>query len=64
MLFDLLVLRPLGLVSCVIGVAGYIASSPFMATSGGIDDAALNEFIKKPAQFTFERQLGDTNFQH
>ncbi|MCX7965072.1 MAG: hypothetical protein N2596_00405 [Syntrophorhabdaceae bacterium] len=63
MLFDLAVLRPLGIAACAIGTAGFIVSLPFVAFSGGFD-TAVDEFLKKPGRFTFERQLGDMNFTY
>lgn len=62
-LFDLAVLRPLGIVACAIGTAGFIVSLPFVAFSGGFD-TVVNEFLTKPGRFTFERQLGDMNFRN
>ncbi|MCX8110720.1 MAG: hypothetical protein N3D15_05680 [Syntrophorhabdaceae bacterium] len=58
---DLLIMRPLGIVACTIGTAGFIISLPFVAFSGGFN-TVMNELLVKPGNFTFERRLGDFNF--
>lgn len=62
-LFDLIVLRPLGVAACAIGAAGVVVSVPFVAFSGGFENV-VDELLAKPAKFTFGRQLGDMDFTH
>ncbi|HOV89899.1 MAG TPA: hypothetical protein PKW07_04220 [Syntrophorhabdaceae bacterium] len=60
-MFDLIIMRPLGIVACTIGTAGFIVSLPFVAFSGGFN-TVVKELLGKPGQFTFERPLGDFSF--
>ncbi len=62
-IFDLFVLRPLGVASCIIGVASTIASLPFALTSESSDIVA-EEFIIKPVKHTFQRKLDDIDPSH
>ena len=55
--FDLVVLRPLGLVATVGGIALFIVSLPFSALGGNTDEAA-NKLVKAPFNYTFSRPLG------
>lgn len=57
-LVDALVVRPLGIVACIVGAVGTIVISPFTASSRSCDRVE-NELLKKPADFTFKRPLGD-----
>ena len=60
MLFDLLVLRPLGIATCVIGIAASIASAPF--NLGNPDSSHVGKrLIEEPFEFTFLRPLGEIN---
>ncbi len=55
---DLLVMRPLGLVSLVVGSAAYVVALPFAAGSGQV--AVMTEtLVNQPARFTFTRKFGD-----
>ena len=56
---DLLVLRPLGLITTVIGSAAYVVSLPFTAPTGGLKMAGKT-LVAEPAMFTFARCLGCT----
>jgi len=58
MAVDLVVARPLGLVSTVIGTAGFILALPFTIPTGTVDDTA-REWIGDPLEYTFNRPLGD-----
>ena len=56
---DLLLLRPVGLVTSVIGVAGYVLALPFSlptGTSGHVGKV----LVVDPVNFTFNRCLGCT----
>jgi len=55
---DLLLGRPLGLVATLVGTALFIASLPFSAAGGNIEQAG-KVLVKEPAEFTFKRPLGD-----
>jgi|GEM_PF-885924 len=62
-IFDLFVLRPLGVASCIIGVASTIASLPFALPSES-SEVVAEEFIVKPTKYTFKRKLGDIDLSH
>lgn len=61
MLVDAVLLRPLGLVTTVLGTAVTVVTLPFTLPSGSVGDAA-DAMIMKPAEYTFNRPLGD--FHH
>jgi hypothetical protein len=52
---DLLITRPLGLASLVVGSAVYIVSLPFTQSR----DKVAKTFVEDPYYFTFKRPLGD-----
>ena len=58
MAFDMLILRPAGLVGTVTGSFIYLISLPF-SYAGGNNEEALDSMVKKPAEYTFKRPLGD-----
>jgi hypothetical protein len=58
MLVDLVVLRPIGLVSTVVGGAVFVLGLPFTLPSGSVGESAC-ELVKRPAAYTFTRPLGD-----
>jgi hypothetical protein len=60
MLVDAVVMRPLGLVGTVIGAVLTVATLPFTLPSGSAGDAA-QAMIVEPAEYTFNRPLGDFN---
>jgi len=57
MVFDFVVLRPVGLVATAVGCVFFVVSSPFAALGGNIDDAS-EKLVKDPAAYTFKRPLG------
>lgn len=57
MAFDLVLARPIGLLSVVAGSVLFVVSLPFTIPSGSMD-AAADELVKKPIEFTFKRPLG------
>ena len=57
MMFDFVVLRPVGLVATALGCVVFVVSSPFAALGGHMDDAS-EMLVKDPAAFTFKRPLG------
>lgn len=58
MVVDGLVVRPVGLVSTVVGTGAFIVTLPFSALGGNVGQAA-RELVVRPARFTFTRPLGD-----
>ena len=58
MAIDLIVLRPLGIVATLGGSILFIISSPFSLLGGNADDA-WESLVVSPAEFTFNRPLGD-----
>jgi hypothetical protein len=58
MVVDAAVLRPLGLVGTVLGTGAFIVTLPFSALGGNVGEAA-DQFVAKPARYTFTRPLGD-----
>ena len=60
MMFDLAVVRPVGIVATAIGCLFFVVSSPFSALGGNIDIAG-EKLVKDPAKYTFKRPLGDFN---
>lgn len=58
MVLDLLILRPLGLVTTGIGSVLFVVSLPFTLPSGSSGEAAC-ELVRKPLAYTFTRPLGD-----
>ena len=61
MMFDLVVLRPLGLAATVVGTAFFIVSLPFSALGGNTGEAA-NKLVVAPAKYTFSRPLGAEDY--
>ena len=57
MMADLVVARPLGFASCLVGCAFFLVSLPFSALGGNAKDAA-EKLVVDPAKFTFKRPLG------
>ena len=60
MMFDLAVVRPVGIIATAVGCVFFVVSSPFSALGGNIDTAG-EKLVKDPAAFTFKRPLGDFN---
>jgi len=58
MVVDLLLIRPLGVVSIVLSSAVFVVSLPFSALGGNTGDAA-QKLIAEPVKYTFSRPLGD-----
>lgn len=60
MLFDLCVVRPIGLVATAVGTVTFLLSWPFSAL-GSNSDVASQKLVKDPAAYTFTRPLGEFN---
>ena len=58
MVLDLLILRPLGLLTTGVGSVAFVASLPFTLPSGSAGEAAC-VLVKDPLAYTFTRPLGD-----
>lgn len=60
MLVDLIVMRPLGLASTVVGAAVFVVALPFTLPTGSVKTSA-HEMVVRPAEYTFNRPLGELN---
>jgi hypothetical protein len=60
MLFDLIFLRPLGIASCAIGLAGTIVSLPLTIPNDNTQEA-VEAFLTEPGNYTFIRPLGQVD---
>ena len=58
MIGDLLIMRPLGIVATAVGSVMYVVSLPF-SLAGGNEREAYQKLIQEPAQYTFQRPLGE-----
>jgi hypothetical protein len=58
MIYDLVVIRPVGLVATALGSVFWLVSLPFSA-SGDNFDTATQKLVKEPAAYTFKRPLGE-----
>ncbi len=58
MLYDTVVLRPVGFVATIVGSVFWVVSLPFSAAGGNVD-AATTKLVKEPAAYTFKRPLGE-----
>ncbi|MEC9362270.1 MAG: hypothetical protein ACPHN2_19240 [Sinimarinibacterium flocculans] len=59
MAFDFVVVRPLGLVATVGGIALFIAQLPFALIQGEPPSEPAQRFVVEPAAYTFTRPLGE-----
>jgi hypothetical protein len=55
---DLVFLRPAGIIATALGSAAFLVSIPFSALGGNTKEA-FEKMVKKPAQYTFARPLGE-----
>jgi hypothetical protein len=58
MVVDLVVVRPLGVAATVIGTVLTVVGLPFTIPSGSVGSSA-RELIVRPAEYTFNRPLGE-----
>jgi hypothetical protein len=58
MVFDLALIRPLGIVGVAVGTGAFILSLPFSALGGNTCEA-FERLMADPARYTFKRPLGD-----
>jgi hypothetical protein len=58
--FDVLVLRPLGLIALAVGAGAFVPAAVISAPMGwGGIKPALERFVVEPAKHEFQRPLGD-----
>jgi hypothetical protein len=58
---DVLIMRPVGMVACVVGLAGAIIAWPFAAMTNSCD-RVCKQLINKPFNYTFARPLGQMEY--
>lgn len=58
MIWDIWVVRPMGIVGQAVGAATFFLAAPWAAAGGNIYDAQ-EELIIKPAKFTWKRPMGE-----
>ena len=56
-LWDALVMRPAGLVTCLLGIGGFIVTLPFALTSQ-TQHQAFDSLVIEPFSYTFARPVG------
>ncbi len=56
-LFDLLILRPMGIAACAVGIGVSIVALPFVATTGAGAEVG-EKLIVEPFEYTFRRPIG------
>lgn len=54
---DALFMRPIGVATTVVGMAGFVGTLPMTIPSNTAGEAA-NAFVGQPAEWTFQRRLG------
>ncbi len=57
MLADGLIVRPLGIVSLIVGSVGYAVTLPFSSAAGNREEVR-QQLVGYPAWFTFQRKMG------
>ena len=58
MLFDTVMVRPIGIIATAVGAVFFVVSLPFSALGDNVDEAG-EKLVKSPARFTFKRPLGE-----
>jgi hypothetical protein len=58
MMWDILVMRPIGIVGTAVGSVVWVISYPF-AYWGGNTDESTEALVQKPYEWTFQRPLGE-----
>lgn len=58
MIYDLVIIRPIGLVATALGSVFWLVSLPFSASGDNVD-MATQKLVKEPAAYTFKRPLGE-----
>ena len=58
MLYDLVIIRPIGIIATAVGAVTFVLSLPFSVLGGNVGTAG-EKLINKPARYTFKRPLGE-----
>jgi hypothetical protein len=58
---DVLIMRPIGIVACIVGLAGAVVAWPFAIMTDSCD-RVCKQLITVPYQYTFERPLGQMEY--
>ena len=58
MIYDFILVRPVGIVATAVGSVFWVISLPFSALGDNTDEAT-QALVKDPAAYTFSRPLGD-----
>ena len=58
MIYDVLVIRPIGIVATAVGSIFWVIGLPFSASGDNVD-TATQKLVKDPAAYTFDRPLGE-----
>ena len=58
MIYDLVVIRPVGIVATAVGSVAWLISLPFSALGDNVDQAT-DKLIKEPGKYTFVRPIGE-----
>ena len=58
MIYDVLIIRPIGMVATVVGMAFFVVTRPFSALAGNVDTAG-EKLVSDPGKYTFKRPLGE-----
>ena len=58
MVFDFLLVRPVGIIATAVGSVFFVVSLPFSALGDNVGEAG-EKLVKDPAKYTFKRPLGD-----
>lgn len=59
MAFDLLIVRPVGLVATVLGTGLFVLSLPLSLVQGEPPSDPAKKLVVEPARYTFQRPLGE-----
>jgi hypothetical protein len=58
MMYDTIVVRPIGIVATAVGSVFWLISLPFSASGDNVD-TATKKLVKEPAAYTFKRPIGE-----
>lgn len=58
MMWDALVMRPIGIVGTAVGSVVWVISYPFAALGGNVDEST-EALVQEPFDWTFQRPLGE-----
>ena len=58
MMYDFIIVRPIGIAATIIGSVFYVVSLPFSLLGDNAGEAG-EALVKEPAAFTFKRPLGE-----